>query len=87
MAAGPRRADFRLQAVLAEIASASRNGTPVAGRIAAGRAALEAAGFRVQYLAVCDARTLVPVERVDGPARVIAAAFLGRTRLIDNRAV
>ncbi|MBY0255956.1 MAG: pantoate--beta-alanine ligase, partial [Methylobacterium organophilum] len=50
-------------------------------------AALEAAGFRVQYLAVCDARTLVPVERVDGPARVIAAAFLGRTRLIDNRAV
>jgi pantoate--beta-alanine ligase len=77
----------KLQAVLAEIASASRNGTPVAGRIAAGRAALEAAGFRVQYLAVCDARTLVPVERVDGPARVIAAAFLGRTRLIDNRAV
>ncbi|KZC03076.1 Pantothenate synthetase [Methylobacterium radiotolerans] len=77
----------KLHAVLSEIASASRSGTPVAGRIAAGRAALEAAGFRVQYLAVCDARTLVPVERVDGPARVIAAAFLGRTRLIDNRAV
>lgn len=77
----------KLQAVLTEIAAASRNGTPVAGRIAAGRAALEAAGFRVQYLAVCDARTLVPVERVDGPARVLVAAFLGRTRLIDNRAV
>jgi pantoate--beta-alanine ligase len=74
----------KLHAVLAEIAAASRNGTPVAGRIAAGRAALEVAGFRVQYLAVCDARTLAPVERVDGPARVIAAAFLGRTRLIDN---
>jgi pantoate--beta-alanine ligase len=41
----------------------------------------------VQYLAVCDARTLAPVERVDGPARVLVAAFLGRTRLIDNVAV
>jgi pantoate--beta-alanine ligase len=77
----------RLHAVLTEIAAASRNGTPVAGRIAAGRAALEVAGFRVQYLAVCDARTLAPMERVDGPARVLAAAFLGRTRLIDNLAV
>lgn len=77
----------KLHAVLSEIAAASRNGTPVAGRIAAGRAALEVAGFRVQYLAVCDARTLAPVERVDGPARVLAAAFLGRTRLIDNLAV
>ena len=77
----------KLHAVLADIAMASRNGTPVAGRIAAGKAALEAAGFRVQYLAVCDARTLAPVERVDGPARVLTAAFLGRTRLIDNLAV
>lgn len=77
----------RLHAVLAEVAAASRNGTPVAGRIAAGKAALEVVGFRVQYLAVCDARTLAPVERVDGPARVLAAAFLGRTRLIDNLAV
>ena len=64
-----------------------RDGSAVAGRIAAGKAALETRGFRVQYLAVCDARTLVPVERVDGPARVLAAAFLGRTRLIDNIAV
>ena len=77
----------KLHAVLADVAAAARSGTPVAARIAAGRAALEAAGFRVQYLVVCDARTLVPVERVDGPARVLAAAFLGRTRLIDNLAV
>ncbi|MGU3664812.1 pantoate--beta-alanine ligase [Methylobacterium sp. A49B] len=77
----------KLHAVLADIAAASRNGTPVAGRIAAGKAALEVAGFRVQYLAVCDARSLATVERVDGPARVLAAAFLGRTRLIDNLAV
>ncbi|MCJ2125473.1 pantoate--beta-alanine ligase [Methylobacterium sp. J-077] len=77
----------RLHAALAEIAAAVRGGSPVAGPVVEGRAALEAAGFQVQYLAICDARTLAPVERVDGPARVLVAAFLGRTRLIDNVAV
>ena len=53
-----------------------------------GDAELAAAGFGpVQYLEVRDAETLAPLERVDGPARVIAAAYLGRTRLIDNVAV
>ncbi|KST59350.1 pantoate--beta-alanine ligase [Methylobacterium sp. GXS13] len=82
-----RAAAPRLHAVLAEIAAAARGGSPVAGPLTDGRATLEAAGFQVQYLAVCDARTLAPVERVDGPARVLVAAFLGRTRLIDNVAV
>ena len=82
-----RAAAPRLHAVLAEIAAGTRGGMPVAGPLAEGRAALEAAGFHVQYLAVCDARTLEPVERANGPARVLVAAFLGRTRLIDNVAV
>jgi pantoate--beta-alanine ligase len=47
--------------------------------------ALLAAGFdSVDYVTIVDASTLAPVERVAGPARVIAAARLGRTRLIDN---
>ena len=47
--------------------------------------ALEKAGFGpVQYLEVADEATMTPVERPTGPARVLAAAFLGRTRLIDN---
>ncbi|WP_165795788.1 pantoate--beta-alanine ligase, partial [Methylobacterium frigidaeris] len=41
----------------------------------------------VQYLSVNDAESLAPLERVEGPARVLAAAYLGRTRLIDNVAV
>jgi pantoate--beta-alanine ligase len=50
--------------------------------------ALAAAGFAsVDYFVVADAGTLAPLERVAGPARVIAAARLGRTRLIDNVAV
>jgi len=50
--------------------------------------ALLTAGFdKVEYLTVVDATSLRPVEHVAGPARVIAATRLGRTRLIDNVAV
>ncbi len=31
-----------------------------------------------------DADTLAPLDHVEGPARVLAAAYLGGTRLIDN---
>ncbi|AWN38828.1 pantoate--beta-alanine ligase [Methylobacterium radiodurans] len=79
-----RSAAPRLHAVLAAVAAAARNGAETAEACASGIAELEAAGFRVQYLAVCDAGTLEPVARVAGPARVLAAAYLGRTRLIDN---
>jgi pantoate--beta-alanine ligase len=49
---------------------------------------LRLAGFdRIDYLAVCDAASLKPLEIADRPARVLAAAFVGRTRLIDNVAV
>jgi len=50
--------------------------------------ALLAAGFdTIEYLTVVDAVSLQPLEKVSGPARVIAATRLGRTRLIDNIAV
>ncbi|MGC5777840.1 pantoate--beta-alanine ligase [Methylobacterium sp. NFXW15] len=74
----------QLHAVIAGIAEQARRGGPVAGPVAEGIGALEAAGFSVQYLSVCDAASLAPVERVTGPARVLVAAYLGRTRLIDN---
>jgi pantoate--beta-alanine ligase len=51
----------------------------------AARFKLEAAGFRVDYVAVRDADTLAPLS---GPprvaSRVLAAVRLGATRLIDN---
>ena len=47
------------------------------------RAALTAAGFAVDYLALADAATLgEPVA--DRPRRLLAAARIGSTRLIDN---
>jgi pantoate--beta-alanine ligase len=37
-----------------------------------------------EYVSVADARTLVELDRIDGPALASLAARVGRTRLIDN---
>ncbi len=42
---------------------------------------------RLDYAEVVDAATLVPVERVSGDVRLVLAAWVGATRLIDNRGV
>lgn len=49
--------------------------------------ALRAGGFAVDYLELRDAVSLAPVSRLAAPARLLAAARLGRTRLIDNISV
>ena len=67
--------------------AALRRGAPVASVLAAAAAAMVAAGFATpDYVALVDA-DLRPVEQLDGPARLLAAARIGRTRLIDNLAV
>lgn len=81
-----RRAAPALFRTLSALAETVADGTVDCGA-AAGAAAgdLLAAGFSsVDYVAVCDAETLVPVDRVTGDARVFGAARLGTTRLIDN---
>jgi pantoate--beta-alanine ligase len=46
------------------------------------------AGFdSVDYVSIRDAKTLAPIEFIDGGARILAAAKIGGTRLIDNMAV
>lgn len=78
----------RLHAALEAAAAAIRAGVPGAEAVAAARRAIEAAGFSVDYVALRDAETLAEVE--DGrhrPLRLLVAARLGRTRLIDNIAV
>jgi pantoate--beta-alanine ligase len=42
------------------------------------------AGVRVDYLAVVDAKTLLPVSSVQAGTLVAMAAYVGNTRLIDN---
>lgn len=90
MSAEQRARALALPRGLADLAARVADGRPVAPETAALERALLAAGFdRVDYVAVCDAETLQPLDRVTDPdrARVFAAAWLGRTRLIDNRAV
>ncbi|MCV0348994.1 MAG: pantoate--beta-alanine ligase [Nitratireductor sp.] len=71
--------------VLRETAERLASGMLAAPALEAARSALEAAGFdRVEYFDLRDAETLLPIERVDQPARLLAAAWLGETRLIDN---
>ena len=49
------------------------------------RAALLASGFQaVDYLELRDADTLTLLTTLGRPARLLAAARLGRTRLLDN---
>ncbi len=61
-------------------------GADVAAALAQARRAVMAGGFRaVEYLELRDEASLAPVDRLgDVPARILAAAWLGDVRLIDN---
>ena len=39
---------------------------------------------RTDYVEICDARTLEPIERIDRDAVIAVAAYVGKVRLIDN---
>jgi pantoate--beta-alanine ligase len=82
---GERVAARALPRALGEAAGAIMDGGDVEEALAAARAKLEQAGFApIDYAALCDAETLEPVTRLNRPARILAAARLGTTRLIDN---
>jgi pantoate--beta-alanine ligase len=53
--------------------------------VAVARAPITAAATSVDYVEIRDAETLRPVSGlVEGPVVIAAAAFVGKTRLIDN---
>ena len=64
------------------------NGAAVAASVAAAKSELLNAGFtKVDYISVCDPASLEELENVTGQARILGAAWLGKTRLIDNIAI
>ena len=77
----------QLHRALAQAAARVRSGNPVADAEAEAVAALTAAGFaRVDYVEVRSPGDLARLGPgpITGPARILGAAVLGRTRLIDN---
>jgi pantoate--beta-alanine ligase len=78
----------RLHSALQAAAGAIRAGSPPDDALAAARRDLGDAGFTVDYVALRNADTLAEIAdpRAE-PLRLLAAARLGRTRLIDNIAI
>jgi pantoate--beta-alanine ligase len=80
-----RKVAPQLHRALVEAARRARAGSdPREAEHAATASLLEAGFAKVDYVEICDAATLEPVTRLDRPARVLGAAWLGATRLIDN---
>lgn len=80
----------RLNGVLAQAGAEAASGADLAQVEAQAIEAIKAAGFdRVDYVAIREADDLGVFSdgRLTAPARILAAAWLGRTRLIDNMAV
>jgi pantoate--beta-alanine ligase len=74
-----------LYRTLKESAARIVAGEPIARVMSEGWLAIEAAGFAVDYFEARHAETLRRVESADdGPLRLLVAARLGKTRLIDN---
>jgi len=66
----------------------ARAGEDLQAATACGVEMIRAAGFVPDYFEVRHADTLAPVESIkNGPLRVLVAAKIGKTRLIDNMAV
>lgn len=81
-----RAAAVALPRALGVAAAAIARGGATDDALDAARASLEAAGFAIDYVTLVDAETLDdPLP--DRPRRLLAAARLGNTRLIDNIAV
>lgn len=77
-----------LHAEMQKAAEAMRAGTPVAEALEAASRAITAGGFgAVEYLELRTADGLRPATDLSEPARLLAAAWLGDVRLIDNIAV
>ena len=83
-----RRAAPELNRVMKEAAGRLRAGEDAATAMADGAAQITKAGFVLDYLEVRHAASLAPIGSLkDGPMRMLVAARIGSTRLIDNIAV
>jgi pantoate--beta-alanine ligase len=80
-----RRAAPELYRVMKESAKRLRDGQDIEAAMAGGVELLKASGFAVDYFEVRHGETLAPIASAkEGPMRILVAASIGQTRLIDN---
>ncbi len=83
-----RRLASELHRAMKQSAARLKAGEEIVPAMAAGAEIIAATGFALDYFEVRHAETLAPVASMDeGPLRILVAARLGKTRLIDNIAV
>ncbi len=83
-----RKAALALPRTLGATVKIISEGVSVSKALKTARELLEKAGFGpVDYVNLVDSITLEPITKLDRPARLIAAARMGKTRLIDNLAI
>ena len=88
LSASERAAAPALHQALERCGARIARGELIARVLDKGGAAIERAGFALDYLEARHAETLQPVASLEeGPIRLLAAARIGKTRLIDNIAV
>jgi len=89
LSAEERAAAPALYTALSEAACKIGDGMPPGRATGAAKAKIKKAGFVPDYVQARNAQTLEPLDRniVDEPIRLLAAAKLGTTRLIDNMPV
>ncbi len=77
-----------LNRIVLDICERIAKGETISSALAQGCQALLQAGFdRVDYLELRNSETLAPMTSLNAPAHLLAAAWIGKTRLIDNRQV
>ena len=88
LSADERKRAIALPEALNSARAAIIAGEPVSKSLDEARNSLRNAGFsRVDYVALVDSETLEPLDHSRGEMRLIAAATIGKARLIDNLAV
>jgi pantoate--beta-alanine ligase len=88
LTASERAVASTLHRVLTDCAGRLASGDLLPRVLDEGGSAIERAGFVLDYLEARHAETLTPLGSIgDGPIRLLVAARLGKTRLIDNLSV
>jgi pantoate--beta-alanine ligase len=85
LSADERRRALALPRALEHARDAIHGGEPVEAALSDAKRELVDAGFsRIDYVALVDSATLEPLDAPSGEMRLIGAAVIGATRLIDN---